>query len=296
MAVDPKVLLSRFQQFMRYRTAESWRKPFINPVRFVRNQIRKGMCRVSKKEASRVETFHCNGFQVINGEWVSEEIAGYGVYEPELTEALLRIVQPGSVVMDVGMHLGYYSTLFAALVGSDGLVIAFEPTPSTRAFATSNTSRFSNIQVRPEALWSSGTLIDFNDYGIKWMAFNGAKSAKVPLKAQLQRTLRVNCVTLDAVVQQLGKRVSLIKIDAESAELEILKGGQEFLKQDKPLISMEIGDQEGERSSEQALGFATSLGYKIWEVTGSGLIPHQFKSNYSYGNVILAEPGWIPPG
>lgn len=279
---------------MRYRTASKWQKPIVNPYRFLRNQIRKGLLKVGPAGMSRVPTVQRSNFRVIDGEWVSEEIAGYGVYEPELTEAFIRIVEPGSVVVDVGMHLGYYSTLFAELVGDDGLVVAFEPTPSTRAFAAFNTEHYPIINVRPEALWSEETIINFNDYGLRWMAFNGTKEAKLPIQDELLRTIKVNCVKLDDYVAKIGRRVALVKIDAENAELEILKGGEKFLKRDKPLLSLEVGDGAGGSNSSQAVAFAVSLGYKLWEVTSKGLVEHESKDRYSYGNLILSDPSWKP--
>jgi FkbM family methyltransferase len=52
-----------------------------------------------------------------------------GVYEPVETKLVRELVRPGSVVLDVGANIGYFTLLFARLVGSSGHVIAFEPDP-----------------------------------------------------------------------------------------------------------------------------------------------------------------------
>src|ERR1051326_3987639 len=152
---DPQ-LLRRFERHLLYRTAAKWQKPWLDPARFVRNQLR--MRPYSPSQLGRlgvVETFHCPQFTVVSGEKVSETIGSYGVYEEALTEAFLHLVEPGQVVVDIGMHIGYYTSLFACLVGPGGQVHAFEPTPSTREIATHNIKRFPQVTVHPYAVWSS---------------------------------------------------------------------------------------------------------------------------------------------
>ncbi|MBM3824636.1 MAG: FkbM family methyltransferase [Verrucomicrobia bacterium] len=290
-----QILKNRYRSRMRYRLAQSWAKPMVNPWRFLRNQTRKCLLKFEEPSTSRVDAFHLDDFKIVDGEWVSEEIAGYGVYEPDLTWILMQLVKEGDVVMDVGMHLGYYATLFALLTGEGGQVHAFEPTPMTRALAAANTERFPQIHVRHEALWSDHGTIVLRDYGLKWMAFNGAKGAKLAVDFADGVDVEVNCLTLDQLWEELRTRIQLVKIDAESAELEILKGGRRLLQEVRPLLSMEVGDAAEQGTSREALNFALEQGYEAWEICGEKLARHKAQESYRYGNLILAPTGWEPP-
>src|SRR4029077_20149560 len=129
-------LLIRFRSCKRYKEAPRWQKPWLNPGRFISNQLNKHHIHTYEPaELRKIDAFHMHRFTIVNGEGVGEQIASYGIYEESLTEAFLRLVKPGQSVVDVGMHLGYYTTLFAVLVGDSGQIHAFEPTPSTRAVA-----------------------------------------------------------------------------------------------------------------------------------------------------------------
>src|SRR5262249_23077942 len=141
-------LLENFRCCQRYKLAKPWQKPFINPRRFVTNQLRsRGLLSVPAGALRRSAAFHLSEFTLVQGEAVSQQIDSYGIYEDTLTEAFLRLVQPGRVVVDIGMHLGYYTTLFACLVGDAGEVHSFEPTPSTREIAQHNVRRFRQVTV-----------------------------------------------------------------------------------------------------------------------------------------------------
>ena len=120
-------MVERLHACVRYQNARPWQKSLLDWRRFLRNQSEKyGLSSHIPGGTRTVSTFHMNDFTVVEGELVSQIIASYGAYEPELTEAFLHIVKTGQVVLDIGMHLGYYATLFAVLVGGEGKVHAFE--------------------------------------------------------------------------------------------------------------------------------------------------------------------------
>ncbi|MCL6545620.1 MAG: FkbM family methyltransferase [Bryobacteraceae bacterium] len=52
-----------------------------------------------------------------------------GSYEAAKQGRMIEFVRPGMVCWDVGAHVGFYTLLFAELVGPGGRVFAFEPFP-----------------------------------------------------------------------------------------------------------------------------------------------------------------------
>lgn len=282
-------LAREFDKCLRYQRAKSWQKPFLSPARFLRNRFWFGAGRPRKVGQPRwVRAFHLPRFKIVNGETVSGGIAAYGIFEPELTGAFLRLMEPCWVVVDVGMHLGYYTTLFASLVGPRGFVHAFEPTPSTREIASANVGQFKNVRVHPLAAWSSAQKLTFHDYGPLWMAFNSFTAARMKNGPPPPREFAVETIALDAFRAQLDRKISLIKIDAESAEEEILKGAQHLLQSDRPLISLEVGDAEGETTSRRLIEILQQSGYAPWEFSENRFSAHQAREHYEYDNLIFA--------
>ena len=283
-------LLENFRSCQRYKLAKAWQKPFLNPRRFVTNQLRRrGLLCHPVGTLRRSAAFHLPEFTLVQGEAVSQQIDSYGIYEDSLTESFLRLVRPGQIAIDVGMHLGYYTTLFACLVQERGEVHAFEPTPSTREIAQYNVRRFPNVVVHAEALWSSVQTLPFRDFGIEWMAFNSFKIARTS-RAPEPKTLLVQTTTLDDFRRALGKPISLLKIDAESAEREILEGGRKSILMDYPLISLEVGDGAGAPSSRSLVDHLAELSYEPWEFCDGHFQRHRLRNSYQYDNLIFA-PG-----
>lgn len=282
-------LLKRFHACLQYKQAKPWQKPWLNPRRFAANQLRKrGLVSFPQGALHTVPTFHLPEFTVVHGETVSDEIASYGVYEPVLTEAFLRLIKPGDGVVDIGMHLGYYTTLFALLVGPTGQVHAFEPTPSTREIARRNTGRFPHVTVHPCAVWSSRQTIAFRDYGPRWMAFNSLTKGKITEEPVPPQRIDVQTITLDEFRNALGRRIAVLKIDAESAEREILSGARQLLAADGPIITVEVGDNDETHESRLLVKHLTDAGYAPWEFHAGGFSRHQPREIYGYDNLIFA--------
>lgn len=285
-------LFNRFQSCVRYKQARSWQKPWIDFRRFAANQLRKhGLSGGRLGELRQVDTFHVPAFTIVNGENVSEQIGSYGVYEIELTEAFLRLVRKDQVVIDIGMHLGYYTALFALLTGPGGQVHAFEPTPSTREIARRNTDRFKQVQVHPYAAWSSRKRIAFRDYGVRWMAFNSAVKERLDVAPVVPEEIEVPAITLDEFRSEIGRPIGLVKIDAEHAEHEILLGASQMLRADRPLLSVEVGGETGALASSVVLEQLRELDYQPWQFESGRFARHQPQQTYGYDNLIMAPSG-----
>ena len=133
-----------------------------------------------------------------------------------------RDVRPGDVVFDVGANLGAYTLLFAQWVGPAGRVFAFEPAQEPfeglmkLLDANGLSSRVTAIQAAVSG--AEGTVPVLID------AVDG--SSRIPYDGEVRGALEVRTVTIDAVCRREGVVPSLIKIDAEGAELDVLRGAR----------------------------------------------------------------------
>jgi FkbM family methyltransferase len=155
-------------------------------------------------------------------------------------DAMAHYIRPGSCVIDVGSNVGYFSRRFADK-NPTGLVVAFEPQSVPRAIATvvSFFRRRRNIVVLPFALGAAPGLLDLK-IPIKAKGRIGISLAHVGGNDDLNTRFDVvrelvPCETLDTILARLPTpEISLIKIDVEGGELQVLKGAVETLRRHRP--------------------------------------------------------------
>src|SRR5579864_59054 len=72
-----------------------------------------------------------------------------GAYESELAAPILSLVRPGSVVFDIGAHIGYWTLVLSRFCGPSGTVFAFEPLPENlvRLHHNLQLNNVENVQV-----------------------------------------------------------------------------------------------------------------------------------------------------
>ena len=139
----------------------------------------------------------------------------YALIEIFLLEIYEKEFKPSGVVVDIGAFVGMFS-IKAAFLAKE--VIAIEPSPETFKMLKSNCKNIPNIKLVQKALWSkSGT--------IKLYVLPG-KEIVNNLVHKMNKCVEIEATTLDDIVD---KPVDFIKIDAEGAELEILKGAERTL-------------------------------------------------------------------
>lgn len=246
----------------------------------------------------KILTFFGETMKVVLPEVVSSSLYRYGFFEEGLTTFILNYVKPGMTFFDIGPHYGYFTLLAAHLVGPDGIVHAFEPTPSTFQLLLENTSKSSKIIVHNTAVWSEKTILEFNDYGIMFSAFNSAYKPRVDKQYRKDLTPQIHQVSatsIDAYVHETHCIPDFIKIDAESAEYNILLGMSELFQKHKPYIALEVGDLdvEGAIKSKQIVRFLTDRGYEAFEYKDGKIVRHDIQDKYDCNNIFFIHPDML---
>jgi len=229
---------------------------------------------------------------VVFPEIVSCFLYRYGYFEEGLSTIVMRHVKPGQTFFDVGTHFGYYTMLASRIVGQEGQVHGFEPTMETYKVVHSNVGLKNNVILNNLAAWSVETTLKFIDYGTQWSAFNslyGAKLEESMAEKMSPKEYDVKAMSIDKYIEKSGARPDFIKIDAENAEYDILKGMVNTLRDIRPTVTLEVGDvNEGEfKSSSACVHFMLDYNYKVFEMQDGVLHEHKPTKKYSYTNLLF---------
>lgn len=238
------------------------------------------------------KTFWGDRMTVVFPEVISGFIYRYGFFEQNLSTIFLNYIKPGSVCFDIGTHFGYFTMLASTLAGESGQVHSFEPTPSTFKILTSNCQDKKNVTLNNVAVWSSETTMKFKDYGTRLSAFNsfyGAKLAHEIVDKLKHTEYEVKTVSLDKYIAETGAKPDFIKIDAESAEYDILQGMIKTITRVRPLITIEVGDiDKGEFiDSKDSIHFLMKHGYSAFEYRDGEIVEHKPTDRYLYNNILF---------
>ncbi|MGL4552345.1 MAG: FkbM family methyltransferase [Gemmataceae bacterium] len=197
---------------------------------------------------------------------VSPTLLKTGWFEPLETDLFARVVRPGDVVLDLGANIGYYTLLFARLVGDAGKVIGFEPDPANFRLLRKNvlTNGYRNVVLHQKAAaHTTGTLQLFLCDGNKG-------DHRLYDSGDGRPAIRVETVTVDDALAGWDGPVDVIKMDIQGAEPMALLGMQETLARNPGVkIVTEFWPQSFERTGYQAEAFLRQLeglGFTLWNI------------------------------
>lgn len=260
---------------------------------FVKNRRLRHLERQNKIMKVTSETFFDKTMNLNLPELVSKSIYLYSYFEPDTSQAMIKLINEGDSFADIGAHIGYYSLLASEIVGAQGKVYSFEPTPSTLHTLLMNTKNENNVKVENMALWSEKGSLEFHDFGEGNSVFNSFYNARSESDKTYQ-SIEVLTDTIDNLFNGGRKKLNVIKIDAESAELEILKGARNLLKSLFPKIILEIGDFEDPNVplSNEIILFLEDLGYRIYIYKNDSFVELEKQDRYPSMNIYALKEGW----
>lgn len=203
----------------------------------------------------------------------------YGDCETDEVGIWESVLRHDDVVVDGGANLGFWSMVGSKLVGGGGLVLAFEPHPATYAELGRNlsVSRISNVLAFECGLWESPGAAVIDDF-VDWPSRAGAQIRRTPAAEVSSPTIRL--MSLDRLLaadpRLAGRRVGLVKLDVEGSELGALRGMEEILANDRPVLTIEWNWDTSERFGFQpgdVLTFLAQRGYLAYSNSGGALVP-----------------------
>jgi FkbM family methyltransferase len=195
-----------------------------------------------------------------------------GMFERRTAMALARLVEPSALVLDIGANIGAHTLTMAKLVGSEGRVMAFEPTD----FAFSKLRR--NLDLNPLLASRVEThrcfLTDRDGVDVptaiysSWPLTVEAGLHPKHLGREMQ-TESAQARSLDSILgERANRKVQLVKLDVDGFECDVLRGATAMLSSLRPIFVMELAPyslEERGSSLEELLSHFIPNGYAFYD-------------------------------
>jgi len=233
-------------------------------------------------------------FTVDGGDVFAATLAAGYLPEGRDFEAFMQLVNPGSLVVDVGANFGLYALSAALYARPHGHVFAFEPAPNAFALLARN--------IADNGLGGAVTA---------QAAAAGAAAGRAAFYigrdvsfSSLHRTKRlddaadavdVEVVALDAALAHV-QAVDLLKIDVEGGEAEVLRGARDLLRRSRaPIVQFEFShkniDEARRAAFDETIALLASDGFRVYRRGVGGPVGLPATSEAFSGNLFLAREG-----
>lgn len=190
----------------------SWQKNWISPP--------SGIAEVNLRDGRRLRCELADSTQ---------RTMALGLFEPAETGLVKKLLQPGDTFIDVGAHIGWFTTIAAHQIGISGQVIACEPYPANAAALKENIAinDAQNVRLVEMALGDQP-----GELSLAPTRDSGSITALVWGDGE---RVTISVTTLDEVAADLSD-ITLLKIDVEGWESNVLRGGKSTLGRTKNVL------------------------------------------------------------
>lgn len=211
-------------------------------------------------------------------------VSGRHTYQYNKISAALGMVPEDrlGVAVDVGAHVGFWS-YFLAL--NFRRVISFEPVPELADCLDENLRDLPSEDKPMLTICRMGLSDGPGRLTLMPGGENSGNWRVLPARREAKRTISVMCNSLDRELthywecwpdrtgnERVSGRIDFIKVDVEGWELRVLRGAEETIRRDRPVLVVEQKPGNGSLyggGDRGALALAQSWGMRVlWEKSG----------------------------
>lgn len=188
----------------------------------------------------------------------------YFGFEDNAHKNLMSLVKKDDVVLDIGTNYGTTILQFAKLTGDNGKCFGFEPDPLNFNICQKNLSlnSFENISVENLGLGNETAELFLV---VDTVTNRGGNRISEDIEGK--ENYKVKIIRIDDWINDKGiNKIDLVKIDVEGFETNVLKGGIETWKKLRPILFIELDDdnlRQQNSSAKELVGLVEKLGYSI---------------------------------
>lgn len=173
---------------------------------------------------------------------------------------MLSEIQPGDTVVDAGAHKGSHTYWLCQTVGRSGCVLAFEPQPLLAEYLRDVGETFPFPQLK---CFAAALSDQAGEAPLSINAQRHSGTASLLPGTGSRHAVSVKLLSLDDCARDhAAGPVRFIKIDVEGHELEVLRGAERVLKEDRPSLLLEcVEGYHGRVSTDEVFSYLKELGY-----------------------------------
>ena len=154
-----------------------------------------------------------------------------GVCEPFETELVKKEIKKGNIFLDRRANIGYYTLIFAELVGESGKVFAFEPDSTNFNILKRNIklNGYQNIVPIQKAISNK------TGKGKLYLSKYNRGAHMIYNLDGKREFIEIETIRLDDYFKEPANKMDFIKMDIEGAESQAIQGMTSILKKNKNL-------------------------------------------------------------
>jgi FkbM family methyltransferase len=222
-----------------------------------------------------------------NDVYIGKSLDVYGEFSEGEVDLFRQIVNEGSFVVEVGANIGAHTLFFARQVGPAGGVVAFEPQRIVFQTLCANMALNSvtNVQCHQKAVGA-----ELGEIRVPALDHLRAENFGGLSLEGCQQGEPTPMVTLDSL--KLG-RCTLIKVDVEGMEKQVLEGAAKTIAACLPILYVENDRRE---KAAELVRYIDGLGYAMYWHLPPLFNPNNFLQNPNnvFGNIVSANVICIP--